>query len=368
MTVGVLGGGQLGRMLALAGIPLGLRFRFLEPRAPAPVDGLGEIVRGAYDDLDAVRRFGEGLEVVTYEFENVPVRSARELAGAVPVYPPPAALEVAQDRLHEKEAFARLGIPAAPWRTVDTRADLDAAIAELGLPGVLKTRRLGYDGKGQEVLREAADLDAAWDRLGGRPLLLEGFVHFQRELSIVAARGPDGAEVFYPLVENRHREGILVETTAPAPDVSPELQASAEGYARALLDDLDYVGVLALELFDDDGRLLANELAPRVHNSGHWSQNGAVTSQFENHMRAVAGLPLGATAATGTTVMLNLLGALPPIAAVLAEPAAHLHLYDKAPRPGRKIGHVNVTGADADAVQAAAARIRAAMPAAAGPA
>jgi 5-(carboxyamino)imidazole ribonucleotide synthase len=368
LIVGVLGGGQLGRMLALAGTPLGLRFRFLEPRAPSPVDGLGEVVRGAYDDLDAVRRFADGVAVATYEFENVPVASARALASDVAVFPPPAALEMAQDRRREKEAFQALGIPAAPWRAVDSREGLDAALAEVGLPAVLKTRRLGYDGKGQAVLREPADADAAWARLGGRPLLLEGFVDFQRELSIVAVRARDGAEAFYPLVENRHRGGILVETEAPAAAVSAELQSRAEGYARALFDRLGYVGVMALELFQAGDTLLANEVAPRVHNSGHWSQDGAVTCQFENHLRAILGLPLGSTAVTGTTVMLNLLGALPSLDAVLAEPAAHLHLYDKAPRPGRKLGHVNLVDHDPDAAHAAADRVRAALPPEAGPA
>jgi 5-(carboxyamino)imidazole ribonucleotide synthase len=357
-------------MLALAGTPLGLRFRFLEPRAPAPVDGLGEVVRGAYDDLDAVRRFGDGVAVVTYEFENVPVASARALVDeGVRVHPPAAALEVAQDRLREKETFARLGIPVAPWRAVDTREDLAAAAEELGLPAVLKTRRFGYDGKGQAVLRGDADLDDAWAQLGGRPLLLEGFVDFSRELSIIAVRARDGAAAFYPLVENRHVRGILTETIAPAPAVPDALQAQAERHVRALLDALDYVGVLALELFQaGDDLLLANELAPRVHNSGHWTQNGAVTSQFENHMRAVVGLPLGATSATGSTVMLNLLGALPPLVAVLAEPGAHLHLYDKAPRPGRKLGHINVVAEGEVAARAAAGRMRVAMPEGAGPA
>jgi 5-(carboxyamino)imidazole ribonucleotide synthase len=368
VIIGVLGGGQLGRMLALAGIPLGLRFRFLEPRAPSPVDGLGEVVRGAYDDLDAVRRFGDGVAAATFEFENVPVASARALAADVPVFPPPAALELAQDRLREKEGFGRLDIPTAAYRTVDSRDELDAAVAVLGLPAVLKTRRLGYDGKGQAVLRGADDVSAAWERLGGRALLVEAFVAFTRELSLVAARGRDGEAAFYPLVENRHERGILVRTTAPARDVPPALQARAEAYARALLEHLGYVGVLALELFQVGDELWANEVAPRVHNSGHWSQNGAVTSQFENHMRAVTGLPLGRTRPLGHTIMLNLLGAVPPPAAVLAEPGAHLHLYDKAPRPGRKLGHVNVVGEDAAEIEATCARIAAATPAGAGPA
>ncbi len=354
-------------MLALAGMPLGARFRFLEYRSPAPVDGLGEIVRARYDDPEALVRFRDGVDVVTYEFENVPDASARYLDEALPVHPPPAALEFARDRKHEKEGFGRLEIPAAPWRAVETREDLAAAVEAVGLPAVLKTRRLGYDGKGQVVLRASGELDAAWEAVDGRPSILEGFVDFRRELSIVGVRGRDGATAFYPLVENTHRKGVLVRTDAPAVDVPPEAQATAERYAGAIMAHLDYVGVMALELFQVGEELWANEVAPRVHNSGHWTQDGAVTSQFENHVRAVMGLPLGSTAAVGHSVMVNLLGALPPAAAVLREPLAHLHLYDKAPRPGRKIGHVNVSGPDRDAVLAAAARVEAACPDEAGP-
>jgi 5-(carboxyamino)imidazole ribonucleotide synthase len=355
-------------MLALAGIPLGARFRFLEPRQPAPVDDVGDVVRAAYDDAAALVRFREDLDVVSYEFENVPDSSARYLDEVVSVFPPPAALEFARDRRHEKEGFARLDIPAAPWRSIDSRADLDAAVRDLGLPAVLKTRRLGYDGKGQAVLRTLTDLDAAWDALGDRPLILEGFVDFSRELSIVGVRRIDGDIAFYPLVENTHRRGVLVRTDAPATGVTPALQGAAEEYAGAIMASLGYVGVMALELFEVGDGLLANEVAPRVHNSGHWTQNGAVTSQFENHVRAIMGLPLGPTSAVGHSVMLNLLGSLPELGHILEEPLAHLHLYDKAPRPGRKIGHVNVTGPDRARVQAAAARIAGRLPDDAGPA
>lgn len=358
MKVGVLGGGQLGRMLALAGIPLGARFRFLEYRQPSPVDDLGEVVRAQYDDAGALRDFREGLDVATYEFENVPDASARALAdAAVPVHPSPRALAFARDRRNEKEGFEQLGIPTAPWYPVDDRASWERAIAAVGLPAVAKTRRLGYDGKGQRLLRTPADLEPAWQALGDRPLIVEGFVDFERELSIVGVRGADGATSFYPLVENRHREGILVRTDAPAGGCPPALQAEAESYAAALMRHLDYVGVLALELFQVGDGLRANEMAPRVHNSGHWTQDGAVTSQFENHMRAVMGLPLGPTGPVGHTVMLNLLGTLPTPAAILAEPLAHLHLYDKEPRPGRKVGHVNIVGPERDAVQEAARRL-----------
>lgn len=376
LRIGVIGGGQLGRMLALAGIPLGLRFRFLEPADPAPADDVGEVVRAAYDDPAALERFVDGLDVATYEFENVPAESAAWLAERLPVHPAPAALALARDRLHEKQGFERLGIPCAPWRRIDTRAELDAAVAELGLPAVLKTRQLGYDGKGQRVLRQAADLDEAWAALGDRALVLEGFVNFERELSIVAVRSAEGEFAAWPLVENTHERGVLVHTRAPALGVSAALQAEAEARIASLMDHLGYVGVMALELFEvrgvDAGRgsseLWANEVAPRVHNSGHWTQDGARTSQFENHVRAIAGLPLGSCAAEGVTEMVNLLGQLPPLEAVLQEPLAHLHLYGKAPRPGRKIGHVNVNGADAGAVHAAAQRIRAGLPEGAGPA
>lgn len=351
MNVGVLGGGQLGRMLALAGVPLGLRFRFLEPASPAPVDGLGEIVRAPYDDADAVRRFAHGLDVVTYEFENVPDSTARLLEDLLPVHPPAAALRTAQDRLPEKQAFERLGIPTPAFRPVDSRAGLEEAVARIGLPAVLKTRRLGYDGKGQAVIDAEPAMDEAWGRLEGTPLLLEGFVRFLRELSIVGARGRDGSTAFYPLVENVHRGGILHRTTAPAPGVDPALQATAEGYLRALMESMDYVGVLALELFETEEGLLANEMAPRVHNSGHWTMDGAATSQFENHLRAICGFALGSCAPRGHAGMLNLIGRVPATERVLAVDGAHLHLYGKEPRPGRKLGHVNAVGPDAAAVR-----------------
>jgi 5-(carboxyamino)imidazole ribonucleotide synthase len=288
--------------------------------------------------------------VVTYEFENVPVASALRLAGRVPVRPAPSALAVGQDRVVEKEAFRAAGIPTSPFLAVDSLAELQAGIADIGLPAVVKTRRFGYDGKGQAVLRRPADAEGAWARLGGVPLLLEAFVDFRRELSILGVRGVDGECAFYPLVENEHKGGILWKSTAPAPDVSPALQARAEDHARHLLERHEYVGVLAIELFDGGDDLVANEMAPRVHNSGHWTMDGAVTSQFENHLRAVCGLPLGSAAARGPSAMVNLLGDVPPLERLLRIPGAHVHLYDKAATPRRKVGHVNVTGADAGAV------------------
>ncbi|MDT8341987.1 MAG: 5-(carboxyamino)imidazole ribonucleotide synthase [Longimicrobiales bacterium] len=366
-VVGILGGGQLGRMTALAGVPLGLRFRFLEPKSPSPVDSVGEVIRGAYDDPEALHRFGHGLAVATYEFENVPVDAARLLGEDTTVHPAPAALEMAQDRLREKHGFTRLGIPTNAYRAVDTREELEAALAELGAPAMLKTRRMGYDGKGQAPILDPDDLDAAWRTVGGVPLLLESFVDFSRELSLVAVRGAEGAFAAYPLVENVHTRGILHTTAAPAPEVEPGVQRAAEDSVRRLMEELGYVGVMAVEFFQTPDGLLANEMAPRVHNSGHWTQDGAVTSQFENHLRAVLGLPLGSTAPVGTTVMLNLLGGLPPVEAVLAEPRAHLHLYGKAPRPGRKIGHVNVVAESLEDAWAVVRRIEAGMPEGAGP-
>ena len=344
MIVGILGGGQLGRMLALAGYPLGLRFRMLDPNAESPGGHLAELRIGAYDDPEALERFADGLTAATYEFENVPEIAARTLGARVPVFPPALALETAQDRLAEKQLCERLGIPLAPYAAVDSLDDLCAAVDRIGLPAILKTRRLGYDGKGQTVIRAGDDLEAAWESLGGHPSVLEQRIPLRRELSVLAVRARDGETVVYPLVQNVHVDGILRTSVAPAPDTAGELQATAEEYAGRILTALEYVGVLALELFvdDRDGRLLANEIAPRVHNSGHWTMEGAETSQFENHLRAVLGWPLGSTAARGHAAMVNLIGAAPPEAALLAIPGAHLHLYGKSPRPGRKIGHVNV--------------------------
>ena len=342
MKVGVLGGGQLGCMLALAGYPLGLRFRFLDPAPESPVDELADLVVGRFDDLDVLARFPAGLDVITYEFENVPVEAARHLARHVPIYPPIAALEVSQDRLAEKTLFTRLGIPPAPFEAVDSLDELRQAVVRLGLPAVLKTRRLGYDGKGQFLLRGDEDIPLAWQALGGVPLVLEGFVRFERELSQIAVRSRTGEVRSYPLVENHHQGGILRRSIAPAANVSEAVADQAAGAIRKVMDYLDYVGVLTIEFFQTAEGLVANEMAPRVHNSGHWTIEGARTSQFENHLRAVVGLPLGSTEAVGHCVMVNLIGGAPPTDRLLAIPGAHLHLYGKKPRPGRKIGHVTL--------------------------
>ena len=307
-------------MLGLAGAPLGLDFRFLDPSPDAPAAAVGDLVVGAYDDQRALSLLSEGADVVTYEFENVAVSSAVQL-GALP---PARALELGQDRLVEKELFRRLGIPCARF----------GSLAETGLPAIVKTRRLGYDGKGQRRLWSEGPT--------GENELAEELVSFDRELSIVAARSLGGETRFWPLAENVHRDGILRQSTVPAL-AAP--QSDAEELATRLLDDLEYVGVMALELFEVDGRLLANEFAPRVHNTAHWTIDGAVTSQFENHLRAILGLPLGLTDATGSTVMLNLIGGVPPIDAMLRLPGAHVHLYGKEPRAGRKVGHLTLVDA-----------------------
>lgn len=364
--VGVLGGGQLGRMMGLAGLPLGLEFRFYDPGAATPVSGLGRHQRAAWTDDEALDAFAEDVDVLTWEFENIPVETAQRLASAVPTFPPPVALSVAQDRLREKERFTALGIPTNQFHDVQSAADLEAGIGQIGLPAVLKTRRMGYDGKGQQVLRDAVDVDAVFREMGEVPCLLEAFVPFDREVSLVGVRTAEGETRFYPLVENVHVRGILHTTTAPAPN-REALQPNAEKHLSALMVDLDYVGVMAIEFFVKDGGLIANEFAPRVHNSGHWTQDGAVTSQFENHLRAGLGLPLGSTEARGVTVMLNLIGDVPKAGDVFLEYGTRLHLYGKTPRPGRKLGHVNVSGTDLAKVQATIARIQAAMPEGAGP-
>jgi 5-(carboxyamino)imidazole ribonucleotide synthase len=356
--VAVLGGGQLGRMLALAGTPLGLDFRFLDPAPEAAAGAVGRLVTAALDDETALARVTDGAGVVTYEWEGVPAAGARFVAArGTPVLPPPLALDVSQDRLREKELCRRLGIGTPAFVAVDDRADLERGVNELGTPAVLKTRRGGYDGKGQTVLDEPHDAERAWSELGGVPLILEAHVRFDRELSVLAVRGRDGDTACWPLVENHHAGGILRRSLAPAPGVTAFTQRAGEHVAGRLLDELEYVGVLAVELFDVRGDLLVNELAPRVHNSGHWTIEGAVTSQFENHLRAILGWPLGSTTALGVSAMVNCIGALPDPAVVLSVPGAHFHRYGKAPRPGRKVGHVTITAGDADELRARMARV-----------
>ncbi len=339
MIVGIMGGGQLAKMLALAGQPLGIQCLFLDPAPDACARSAGELLCGDYGDEGLLDQLARRASVVTYEFENVPEASLRRLASRGAVYPDPRALAIARDRWHEKRLFAELGIPTPPFVAIDTRTDLERGLAAVGLPAVLKTRTMGYDGKGQRVLRDAADADGAYAALSGSPLILEGFVAFSREVSLIAVRDRFGDARFYPLTENVHRSGVLAQSVARPGD---PMTAQAEDYARRLLGHLDYVGVLAVEFFQKGHDLLANEMAPRVHNSGHWTIEGAETSQFENHLRAVAGLPLGATCPVAAAGMVNFVGRLPEPAAVLAVPGAHLHVYGKDPRPGRKVGHATV--------------------------
>ena len=363
-TVGILGGGQLARMMALSAAPLGLRFLVLDTAPDACAGQFAPMVVGDYTDEAALAEFASKIDVATFDFENVPAESAQWLAARVPVFPSPRALAVAQDRLAEKTLFRELGIPVPDFADIDSRAALDQAVATLGTPCILKTRRLGYDGKGQFRIKSLADIDAAWDALGGQAgtvgLILEGFVAFERELSVVAVRGQDGEFRAWPLTENWHVDGVLSASLAPAA-VDAAMQATALAHARALAEALDYVGVFALELFCRDGELLANELAPRVHNSGHWTIEGSETSQFQNHLRAVLGLPLGDTRMLGVACMLNWIGAMPDAGPVLREPGGHWHDYGKQPRAGRKVGHATLRAQDAAELAEALRRAGAAL-------
>ncbi|MCB1567685.1 MAG: 5-(carboxyamino)imidazole ribonucleotide synthase [Xanthomonadales bacterium] len=349
--LGVIGGGQLARMMALAARPLGVDVEVYDPSADACAGHVAALSCGAFDDVVALASFAADRDVITFDFENVPAASVEALARDRAVHPGAVALATAQDRLHEKRSFNALGISTAAFADIASRAELDAAVAQLGLPAILKTRRLGYDGKGQFRFRRPEDAEAAWSALGDQAslsgLILEAFVPFQRELSVIAVRGRNGSFASWPLVQNWHVDGVLSASLAPA-KVSAAVQQQALDYAQRLAASLDYVGVFALELFDSGDRLLANEMAPRVHNSGHWTIEGAETSQFENHVRAVLGLPLGDTRAVGHACMLNFLGDLPDAAAALAVPGVHWHDYGKAPRAGRKTGHVTVRADDID--------------------
>ena len=349
-VLGILGGGQLARMLALAAAPLGVNTLVVDSAADACAGQVAPLVRADWTDYAALEEFARQVDVVTFDFENVPAETAQWLAERVAVFPNPRALAVAQDRLAEKTLFRECGLATPGFMAVDTRADLDRALAAVGAPAILKTRRLGYDGKGQFRLKSLADADAAWTALGAQAakhgLILEAFVPFQRELSVLAVRGRDGDFRTWPLTRNWHVDGVLSLSLAPAQDIAA-LQPRATALARTLAERLDYVGVFALELFVKDGELLGNEMAPRVHNSGHWTIEGAHTSQFENHVRAVLGLPLGDTGARGLSAMFNWIGELPDAAPVLRTVDAHWHDYGKQARPGRKVGHATVCAPDA---------------------
>ena len=345
MKIGVIGAGQLGRMLALAGYPLALQFRFLDSSADSPGGQVAPIVTGAFDDPQSLERLAADVDLVTYEFENVPVAALQKVARTHPVWPPVDALRVSQDRLLEKQLFEKLKIPTPPFRAVDSLDDLRAAVKDIGLPCVLKTRRLGYDGKGQRYLRRPADVDAAWEALAGVPLILEGFVDFEREVSVVGVRSTTGEVRAYPIVANTHRDGILRVTLAP--HRNPALQRAAETHMKRVMKHFGYAGVLTIEFFVRRGKLVANEMAPRVHNSGHWTIEGAATSQFENHLRAILGLPLGDTRPVGHCAMVNFISRMPQRGDLLAMPGVHWHDYGKEPRPGRKIGHCTIVAGSA---------------------
>ncbi|MCB1560717.1 MAG: 5-(carboxyamino)imidazole ribonucleotide synthase [Xanthomonadales bacterium] len=344
-TIGILGGGQLARMLALAGAPLGLRYRVMDSSADACAGQFVPMQVGDYRDQAALAAFANAVDVATFDFENVPAESAEWLAERIPVFPNPRALGLIQDRLVEKSLFVDLGIPVPPFVDVDSRESLQAAVERIDTPAILKTRRLGYDGKGQFRLRSNDDIDAAWEALGAQAstvgLILEAFVRFERELSVIAVRSRAGEFRHWPLTENWHVDGVLSASLAPA-RVDAALTTKAVAHARAIAESLDYVGVFALELFCVGDELLANEMAPRVHNSGHWSIEGAETSQFENHLRAVLGLPLGSTRMIGQACMLNWIGELPEATPILREAGGHWHDYGKSSRPGRKVGHATL--------------------------
>jgi len=342
MKIGILGGGQLARMLALGGHPLGAKFVILDPAPDACAAAAAGQVVGDYDDTGKLDEFSAQVDVVTYEFENVPAEGVKYLAaGKTPVYPSPQALAASRDRLNEKTLFRELGIPTPDFAAVNSLDDLKKAVRETGLPAVLKTRTMGYDGKGQAVIKTEGDIDTAWTTVGKAECVLEGFVTFTREISVIAARGRSGETLFYPVGENTHSNGILHHNVIVNGFDDP-MQKTAEDYSRRLLDYFGYVGILSLELFDANGMLMANEIAPRVHNTGHWTIEGAETSQFENHIRAVMGLPLGSTSPTGYSAMVNFIGSIPPPESVLTIKGAHYHSYDKKGKPGRKIGHATV--------------------------
>lgn len=347
-TLGILGGGQLARMIALAGAPLGQRFLVVDSSADACAAQFAPLVQADWRDFDALEDFAKRVDVATFDFENVPAPTAQWLSARTRVHPNVASLEVAQDRYTEKTLFRSIGLDTPEFQTVDSRDDLVAAVDRLGLPALLKTRRLGYDGKGQYLLREIDDIDKAWESLGSSALILEAFIAFEREVSVIAVRSTTGEFRHYPLTRNWHASGILAASLAPM--VDDALERRAVTHARALAERLDYVGVFALELFVVGDCLLGNEMAPRVHNSGHWTIEGTSCSQFENHVRAVLGMPLGETSALGYSVMLNWIGELPDANVILSEPRAHWHDYGKSPREGRKVGHATICGDDPHAL------------------
>jgi len=353
--IGVLGGGQLGRMLGLAGAPLGFRFIFLDPSEEACAGVVGELLHAEFTDQDAARKLAAMVDVATFDFENVPESTASALREICPLYPAPDALGAGQDRAVENQLLTSLDIKVPPYHKVSSRTDLMEGLEKLGYPAVLKTRRLGYDGKGQAILRDPEDRERAWQKLGNSELVLEAFIPFDAECSLVAVRGLDGETRTWPLTRNVHSNGILKLSLPGVFDDA--LQAKAERHMRAMLEHFDYTGVLTIEFFLLDGELLANEFAPRVHNSGHWTIDGAVCSQFENHVRAIAGLPLGDTDPVAHSLMFNWIGELPDRQRAMEIPGLHWHDYGKTPRPGRKIGHATLTAESMETLQSNAVRL-----------
>lgn len=344
MKLGILGGGQLARMLALAAYPLGIRTLCIDPSPEACARDVTEVITAEFTDETALQQLSAAVDLVTFETENIPLSCANFMAKNRPLFPNADALAVAQDRLHEKTCFQSLQIPTPRFANVSSEAELAAAVNDLGLPAVLKTRRMGYDGKGQMLLKTTADTAQAWAHLKNSALILEEFIKFEYEVSLISVRNKSGDIHFYPLVRNHHVHGILRTSTAPFNHI--ELQKQAEKHARRILEKLNYVGILTIEFFYDGQQLLANEMAPRVHNSGHWTIEGAQTSQFENHLRAIFDLPLGSTQTTGQSFMINCIGEMPPLESCLTIAGAHYHTYGKSPRPGRKLGHITLVDAD----------------------
>jgi len=348
MKIGVLGAGQLGRMLALSAYPLGHQMRFLALSEEDPSSLLGKTFIHN-NNPEMVSNFADSSDIVTYESENTDVTIVNEISKNTKVYPSDKSLYISQHRGREKALLDTLKIPCAPYQMVNSLDDLKSAIKNIGIPSILKTATDGYDGKGQFLIKSESQIDEAWEKMSGVDAILEGFINFKRELSLIAVRGIDGSLEYYPLVENSHHEGILRQTLAPAQNISVSLQNKAEEYMSSLLKEIKHVGVLTIELFESDDDLLVNEIAPRVHNSGHWTIEGAQTSQFENHIRAITESPLGQTTMTSKfSAMINIIGVHGPIQKVLETKNAHLHLYNKAERTGRKLGHITLTSNSID--------------------
>jgi len=340
MRIGIVGAGQLGQMLGFAGTCLDLEFTYLDPAPDSPASIIGPVLNFPFDSSAGLKQLASSVDVLTYEFENVPVEAIEEIADRVSVYPPPDALRHAQDRLNEKRLFKKLAIPIPAYAVINSEQDIYTAVRSFGLPLVLKTRRLGYDGKGQKMINNKSDITTAYQALSDNPLIAEQWIAFDREVSAIGVRNVDGEITVYPITENWHNEGIL--RISRAPYISKSITDRANRYLISILDHLRYVGVLALELFVQGDQLFANEFAPRVHNSGHWTIEGAVTSQFENHLRAILNMPLGDTSTVAHAGMINLIGNIPENLASIEDMRVHLHNYGKNPRPDRKLGHITV--------------------------